>query len=90
MSKDSSDTTVGLDAEFSKGVAKQNKDALTKNQKKLDANNDGEITKEDFEILNKNPDAKKKYGGKITYRMTGGQVVDSTYDQQSKHPTTSQ
>ena len=31
MSKDSSDTTVGLDAEFSKRVAKQNKDALTKN-----------------------------------------------------------
>ena len=23
---------------------------------------------------------KSKYGGKITYRMTGGQVVDSTYD----------
>jgi hypothetical protein len=23
---------------------------------------------------------KKKYGGKITFRMTGGQVVDSSYD----------
>jgi hypothetical protein len=23
---------------------------------------------------------KKKYGGKITYKMTGGQVVDSSYD----------
>jgi hypothetical protein len=78
--KDSPDTTVGLDKEFSKKVEKQNKKALTENQKKLDANNDGKITGADFEILRKNPDAKKKYGGKITYRMTGGQVVDSTYD----------
>jgi hypothetical protein len=22
----------------------------------------------------------KKYGGKITYKMTGGQVVDASYD----------
>ena len=80
MSKDSPDTTVGLDKKFSEKVEKQNKKALIGNQKRLDANNDGEITGEDFEILRKNPDAKKKYGGKITYRMTGGQVVDSTYD----------
>ena len=78
--KDSPDTTVGLDKEFSKKVEKQNRKALTENQKKLDVNNDGKITGADFEILRKNPDAKKKYGGKITYRMTGGQVVDSTYD----------
>ena len=44
-------------------------------QKKLDANKDGKISGVDFEILRK-----KKYGGKITYRMTGGQVVDSSYD----------
>ena len=80
MSKDSPDTTVGLDKKFSEKVEKQNQKALIGNQKRLDANNDGEITGEDFEILRKNPDAKKKYGGKITYRMTGGQVVDSTYD----------
>ena len=37
----------------------------------------GKITGTDFEMLKMN---KKKYGGKITYRMTGGQVVDSGYD----------
>ena len=85
MDKKSPDFTQGLDKKFSARVAEQNKKSLKGNQKKLDANNDGKITGADFEILRKNPDAKKKYGGKITYRMTGGQVVDSTYDQQSKH-----
>lgn len=80
MDKKSPDFTQGLDKKFSAKVAEQNKKALKGNQKKLDANNDGKITGADFEILRKNPDAKKKYGGKITYRMTGGQVVDSTYD----------
>ncbi len=45
------------------------------NTVKGDANNDGKISSIDFEILRK-----KKYGGKINYRMTGGQVVDSSYD----------
>ena len=80
MDKKSPDFTQGLDKKFSARVAEQNKKSLKGNQKKLDANNDGKITGADFEILRKNPDAKKKYGGKITYRMTGGQVVDSTYD----------
>ena len=48
---------------------------LVGNQDKLDANNDGKISGADFTILRK-----KKYGGKITYKMTGGQVVDSSYD----------
>ena len=48
---------------------------LVGNQNKLDANKDGKISGADFEILRK-----KKYGGKINYRMTGGQVVDSSYD----------
>ena len=40
-------------------------------------NRDGKITGSDFEMLKMN---KKKYGGKISYRMKGGQVVDSSYD----------
>ena len=36
MNKDSPDTTVGLDKEFSKKVEKQNRKALTENQKKLE------------------------------------------------------
>mgnify|MGYP003122738669 FL=1 len=51
---------------------------LVGNQNKLDANNDGKISGTDFEILRKTKG--KKYGGKITYKMTGGQVVDSSYD----------
>ena len=50
---------------------------LVGGQNKLDVNKDGKITGTDFEMLKMN---KKKYGGKITYRMTGGQVVDSGYD----------
>jgi hypothetical protein len=80
MNKNSPDYTEGLDRKFSAKVEEQNKKAIKGNQKKLDANNDGKITAEDFEIIRKNPKSKKKYGGKITYRMTGGQVVDSTYD----------
>lgn len=37
--------------------------------------NPNKIDSEDFAVLRK-----KKYGGKISYRMTGGQVVDSSYD----------
>jgi len=46
-------------------------------QKKLDANKDGKISGADFEMMGANT---KKYGGKITYKMAGGQVVDSSYD----------
>lgn len=46
-------------------------------QKKLDANKDGEISGADFEMMGAN---RKKYGGKISYKMAGGQVVDSSYD----------
>ena len=46
-------------------------------QKKLDANKDGEISGADFKIMGAN---RKKYGGKISYKMAGGQVVDSSYD----------
>jgi len=47
---------------------------LVGGQNKLDVNKDGKITGTDFEML------KKKHGGKITYRMTGGQVVGAGYD----------
>mgnify|MGYP003120125509 CR=1 FL=1 len=50
---------------------------LVGGQKKLDVNKDGKITGSDFEMLKMN---KKKYGGKISYRMKGGQVVDAGYD----------
>jgi hypothetical protein len=46
-------------------------------QKKLDANKDGMITGADFEMMGAN---RKKNGGKISYKMVGGQVVDSSYD----------
>ncbi len=56
---------------------KMSEGGLIGGQKKLDANKDGKISGADFEILGAN---RKKYGGKITYKMTGGQVVDSSYD----------
>ena len=37
--------------------------------------NRNKIDSEDFAALRN-----KKYGGKISYRMTGGQVVDSSYE----------
>ena len=46
-------------------------------QKKLDVNKDGNISGADFEMMGAN---RKKYGGKISYKMAGGQVVDSSYD----------
>jgi hypothetical protein len=58
-------------------VTKKGGGSLIGKQKNLDVNKDGRITGSDFEILKTN---KKKYGGKISYRMTGGQVVDSSYD----------
>ena len=39
------------------------------------AGDPNEIDAADFAALRN-----KKYGGKISYRMTGGQVVDSSYD----------
>ena len=46
-------------------------------QKKLDANKDGMITGADFEMMGAN---RKKNGGKISYKMAGGQVVANCYD----------
>jgi len=46
-------------------------------QKKLDVNKDGMITGADFEMMGAN---RKKNGGKISYKMAGGKVVDSSYD----------
>jgi hypothetical protein len=56
---------------------KMSEGGLIGGQKKLDANKDGKISGADFKILGAN---RKKYGGKITYKMTGGQVVESSYD----------
>lgn len=56
---------------------KMSEGGLIGGQKKLDANKDGKISGADFEIMGAN---RKKYGGKITYKMAGGQVVDSSYD----------
>tara|TARA_R100000654_G_C2674557_1_gene126545 strand:- start:143 stop:265 length:123 start_codon:yes stop_codon:yes gene_type:complete len=37
---------------------------LTRNQKKIDANKDGKISRDDFKILNKNKNKNKKKNGK--------------------------
>jgi len=58
-------------------ASKGSQGKLIGKQKKLDVNKDGKITGSDFEMLKGN---RKKYGGKITYRMAGGQVVDAGYD----------
>ena len=47
---------------------------LVGGQTKLDMNKDGKITGQDFKMM------PKKYGGKITYRMNGGQVVAGSYE----------
>jgi hypothetical protein len=48
---------------------------MTKKQAGLDKDKDGMITGKDFKIM-----SKKKYGGKITYRMSGGKVAGAGYD----------
>ena len=52
---------------------------MTKKQAGLDKDKDGMITGKDFKIM-----SKKKYGGKITYRMSGGKVAGAGYDDQSQ------
>ena len=47
---------------------------LVGGQTKLDMNKDGKITGQDFKMM------PKKHGGKITYRMSGGQVVAGSYE----------
>jgi len=47
---------------------------LVGGQPKLDMNKDGMITGQDFKMM------PKKYGGKITYRMSGGKVIGAGYD----------
>ena len=48
---------------------------MTKKQSAIDLNNNDRIDAGDFKLL-----AKKKYGGKITYRMNGGKVAGAGYD----------
>ena len=66
-----------IDFKTGGSLIKKKDGSLVGGQKKLDVNRDGKITGSDFEMLKMN---KKKYGGKISYRMKGGQVVDSSYD----------
>tara|TARA_R100000152_G_C6759823_1_gene183809 strand:- start:970 stop:1509 length:540 start_codon:yes stop_codon:yes gene_type:complete len=63
--------------EYYRDLAQKLEDAERTASGKQFKKHGGKITGTDFEMLKMN---KKKYGGKITYRMTGGQVVDSGYD----------
>jgi len=70
------------ESEKSKNVSK-----ILKDESSLDKLIDEETAKkleEDakkyYQELMGMPEEKKKYGGKINYRMGGGQVVDSSYD----------
>jgi hypothetical protein len=74
MKEQLEDSGVGIDYEQ---LDKMAGGGLIGGQKKLDANKDGKISGADFEMMGANT---KKYGGKITYKMAGGQVVDSSYD----------
>ena len=55
-------------------VNKKMSGGLVGGQAKLDMNKDGMITGQDFKMM------PKKYGGKITYRMSGGKVIGAGYD----------
>ena len=55
-------------------VIKKMGGGLVGGQTKLDMNKDGMITGQDFKMM------PKKYGGKITYRMSGGKVASAGYD----------
>ena len=57
------------------GMIYKDMGGLVGGQPKLDMNKDGMITGQDFKLM-----AKKKYGGKITYRMSGGKVTGAGYD----------
>ena len=85
-----SDFSKEVEEQNKKGVKKANKIAkkasdqklnrkreggLVGGQPKLDLNNNKRIDGGDFKLL-----AKKKYGGKITYRMSGGKVIGAGYD----------
>ena len=70
------------ESEKSKNVSK-----ILKDESSLDKLIDEETAKkleEDakkyYQELMGMPEEKKKYGGKINYRMGGGQVVDASYD----------
>ena len=56
------------------GMIYKNMGGLVGGQAKLDMNKDGMITGQDFKMM------PKKYGGKITYRMSGGKVTGAGYD----------
>ena len=56
------------------GMIYKDMGGLVGGQTKLDMNKDGIITGQDFKMM------PKKYGGKITYRMSGGKVTGAGYD----------
>jgi len=56
------------------GMIYKDMGGLVGGQAKLDMNKDGMITGQDFKMM------PKKYGGKITYRMSGGKVTGAGYD----------
>ena len=56
------------------GMIYKDMGGLVGGQSKLDINNDGMITGQDFKMMS------KKHGGKITSRMSGGQVAGVGYD----------
>ena len=56
------------------GMIYKDMGGLVGGQTKLDMNKDGMITGQDFKMMT------KKHGGKITYRMNGGQVVAGSYE----------
>ena len=56
------------------GMIYKDMGGLVGGQTKLDMNKDGMITGQDFKMM------PKKYGGKITYRMSGGKVASAGYD----------
>ena len=56
------------------GMIYKDMGGLVGGQPKLDMNKDGMITGQDFKMM------PKKYGGKITYRMSGGKVAGAGYD----------
>ena len=82
------DKTKGLDPKFSSKVEKQNKQGMKEAANILKQASDQKLNSpppknKGLKKLPKNVRNKmgfKKHGGKITYRMSGGQVVGAGYD----------
>jgi len=66
--------TVLTESGFEK-INRKGGGGLKGGQPSIDIDKDGMITGQDFKLM-----AKKKYGGKITYRMSGGKVAGAGYD----------